>query len=1837
MSIGNAVEASQTVAPLEHVSELTGAKIRTFLFEVAEGVSNYKSLHSLTQQVEHQYHGRFLIELIQNAHDALPDVREIGCSSRIAIVLDPSDSLHGSLLVANDGQPFTSSNFERLSQLGQSDKDPQKSIGNKGLGFRSVLEISERPEVYSRAHPASERFDGYCFAFEPEVVHSLVSPMEELAAGLTIPLSPVSGAPLVDWQEGLISKFRARIRKEGADWLKAESKYLSPYLLPVPRKEIRSERVASLEKEGFATVVRLPLKSAEANKLVRELLARLSSSTLLFLERVSALELYVDGQSRQVVTRSVAHIGGPFGQQAIRITDGADEARNYYVWTREVRVEDAPFGFQAALKGLPGRWPEIQELPVSIAVRLQERPEAGVFSIYMPTELPTGGALYINAPFYGDMSRTAISFDDPYNLHLLQTAGELTAEVVRHQLAGMGQKEARAIVDMICPFGSDRHASERWQKILFAAVEGAGGSIDDESLILAESGWRPLNATSLVPETSAASILTEDRIRQHATFDIFHPCLSSRYAQLIELTTERYPGEGAYPQIADLEGTVASIASELHREGGDWNAFWNDVSLLLPNGQKELAKHEIILGSDGRLHKADGEGHVFFIPRQGTTDDADEQGFGGASGVPLSLQSSIAFLSETIEVYDPARPNVQTPLRSYLFNGGLVSQFRIETIFADVLQAATPPLPIAHNTSDAERCRDILSWSLRLIAGVVARGRGSDATLSLLRPIAVPCLGGWFAMSDASFGEGWPGTSGQLLGKYLSLLPGTVGRAALDRVLLPLNHSAWSESGHEARDLLRKGGVFDGLRLEEVGSAEWSSEFRASASAVTLPFVGPSSLTPDFWSDYRTQAERQLKVTYISPQAYTVGPVRHFPGMSRNDLGVEARLALYELMLQSLPNWPKGWDTQVFYKRTGYADKPTSSSALFHYLKTQKWLAILSAKEEVTWSQPSQRWHIPAEMISKRASHFAHLRALPYDLSRRFDTHEELADQMHRLGMPYLDLHSETGNPLLLNELVSAIGSDEAPDPNVLVGQIRDAWHRYRPGTNESVIARLPVRDQNRQLEAVLPDGLPCVYLPDRGTLASELGRFGLRVVEINTEDARALRDWFSSSYGSAVIPTSQLKVVPLIGETEWNGIAASPFDESDLGWLMVPMLALVSSHSQICSVHSNAFQERLALLKEACVEWAPQLDVAVMSGTEEIIRTPVFAHWDAGRKTILLSEACKSHPDEMCEALSLALKRDDLELPLRMILSGVNRVDEAPNNLPVMLSTLRVSDEQLRLVVEHLRGDVGHAARLIQILLHVIAPPEGVPDVSNAESDVDVEAGLSAAGVADSDAKVIFRLATQSQDVYSFGASVSRKLGGIPELSHWNDALVRLGRPKLLNREWMQQLQINLEEAQGLIKRIIAALVSRSGNAFSFRGFLTEYEDFPPKDLDLSEVYWSVDFAHTMEIVAQLVASWPGGDQVARSIRGATCALDLRQRLVEAGIDVERDPDECCRSNYQLVSRVMEALERMRQSWVVKTNGDGHAQEWRSARDSCVIAIKSEIDGRAYTTALTEADILSVAVGVHTYKEAGEFHDALAEASDLISLQVLLGLSSVDLENTDDRIAYQRAEAQRRRRVVSICGEEFDASEENRTALRQFVVDRIKFSELASAQPLDVGKAAGLLPIKAAMRHDRLGAGRAGGKKPATRQTKAVDEVVGLMGEIFVFEMLKRQYGAEVVTASSWVSGNSRYVFEDNAVDDGMGCDFSLSVRGRRFFVEVKATGGEDESFTLGSSEIALAMNLASERKARRGRFILVHVKNVLSRNPRAVVLPNPYDSKSSNVFTIEDADARIRYKSRP
>lgn len=90
------------------------------------------------QLTNKDYNDRQLLELLQNADDAGSDY--------VKIILN---SASRTLKVINSGTPFTLQGFRSLMIPNLSTKTKKQYIGNKGLGFRSILNWSEEVTVFS--------------------------------------------------------------------------------------------------------------------------------------------------------------------------------------------------------------------------------------------------------------------------------------------------------------------------------------------------------------------------------------------------------------------------------------------------------------------------------------------------------------------------------------------------------------------------------------------------------------------------------------------------------------------------------------------------------------------------------------------------------------------------------------------------------------------------------------------------------------------------------------------------------------------------------------------------------------------------------------------------------------------------------------------------------------------------------------------------------------------------------------------------------------------------------------------------------------------------------------------------------------------------------------------------------------------------------------------------------------------------------------------------------------------------------------------------------------------------------------------------------------------------------------------------------------------------------------------------------------------------------------------------------------------------------------------------------------------------------------------------------
>ena len=342
-----------TKQPADDILKLMQQRIDSYLV-TREDPSLYQSIRNMSQFVSDDYGNRFLIELIQNAHDAHSPERQDG---EISIVFAPDEGEFGCLYVANRGTGFTLKNVRAITNIALSSKPVNAGIGNKGLGFRSVLQICDWPEIHSVAgSPGAGCFDGYCFRFAQE------NDLREVGSA-----------------------------KDAASEMAAN---IPCWHIPVPLLGT-SPRVSRFAKEGFATVVKLPLKSADAVGLVSAELDRLLSLQTplhLFLSRIACISIEREPSQQVRLQRTILETWtlslqdwkppAPLELSKVRIGD-----IEYLV--ADWDVDDTAFRPQLeaslAKKEVPASWSDWEgRARVSLAVPLGPTLEKGTLYCFLP-------------------------------------------------------------------------------------------------------------------------------------------------------------------------------------------------------------------------------------------------------------------------------------------------------------------------------------------------------------------------------------------------------------------------------------------------------------------------------------------------------------------------------------------------------------------------------------------------------------------------------------------------------------------------------------------------------------------------------------------------------------------------------------------------------------------------------------------------------------------------------------------------------------------------------------------------------------------------------------------------------------------------------------------------------------------------------------------------------------------------------------------------------------------------------------------------------------------------------------------------------------------------------------------------------------------------------------------------------------------------------------------------------------------------------------------------------------------------------------------------------------
>ena len=433
------------------VEALWRIQINSIRDQIISGAKDYLEVANLAEHIGADYHGRFLIELIQNAEDPSRQATLTASglrSTRLIIVRTET-----AIAVLNQGTPFAEKDIKAITSLGLSTKNPETSLGNKGVGFKAVFQVTDSPEIYSAPKPGgsvwAEDANRFCMQEKPFSDDGFVRAITGI----------VEDELSRDPDRAKVFSELAGSRKP-TPYLIAELKRAAPFKFPKPLSlEDQHQRTDELgltrETVGrMSTMVVLPLLDRPATtEIVDAALDELTrsehpGSTLLFLAGIGRLWIFDRVKGHEVLLlrneKEKAYL-----ERGIEIRDVTTVQRNQSRMGRERRkarwwLATRRFGrfgsdpttsseeercVAEAVKDLRiGTWKDVRSAYVGVALphspylgeNLRPLGVDGMFCIGLPTHVLTGMPVWVNGPFHGHISRTSVDFKDQrYNRLIL--------------------------------------------------------------------------------------------------------------------------------------------------------------------------------------------------------------------------------------------------------------------------------------------------------------------------------------------------------------------------------------------------------------------------------------------------------------------------------------------------------------------------------------------------------------------------------------------------------------------------------------------------------------------------------------------------------------------------------------------------------------------------------------------------------------------------------------------------------------------------------------------------------------------------------------------------------------------------------------------------------------------------------------------------------------------------------------------------------------------------------------------------------------------------------------------------------------------------------------------------------------------------------------------------------------------------------------------------------------------------------------------------------------------------------------------------------------------------
>ena len=1720
------------------------------------GSSRDEAMRNLTKEAANLYAKRVLRELIQNAFDGASDAADV----RILLRLDLKAGEYGTLYVANNGRGFTRDNVDAVVSPAMSNKTPGNFIGHKGLGFRSVELLSDDVQIYSilgRVSDSKTTFDGYCFRFaDADDERNWLAQEDALA-----------DAPAV---VGRVHRLQ----------------------LPLPIDTAPSD-VASYAGEGYATVIKLPLRDADAAASAAEELRLLfdgSAPIALFLHRLSALTIErvdFEGKStRQSLSRQARPYPIPSLGEAIHVEEVEADQKRFLV--ARMQTDEARFRKSVeesvARRHPVERWADWTGSPtVSIALPLKGDADAGVYYAFLPMErrAPFSGCL--DAPFYPAANRRDLDLTVPLNAFLLDEIATLCLGL-SNGLADGGETRSELSMAAI-----DAIAWTDETERLIAACGQAGVEVGAVRLPAmrrsdVDDRWAALSEIYDWKE-DVHSYLSRNLMVRVCALPML-PRLGKLRLEAVQ-TLANVAGIGLYPAASSWKDWAPKIALDLAKRRklvrSDWETFYADLASL-PDALPHLRGQRIFRLEDGSLAPAnsqDSDGYELFVSVGQETRRRTR--IGSTTRVPpSSIVKKMRF----------ADPQLHWPATTAgpFFQAQLATEYNLPRVMAKLgrLMGRKPKRATAIAA---------LGWAFE--AWRSNRTPELDQAIKLANLLVPVSAGALKPAGQSWFSTGWRDTRGDLLSQFLEASPegAKTLRVLRDGLLEPWDDWPLKDRGAMAEWVLflRQLGARDGLQPTAYNALtrsvwDWTQFMSTDAGGPNVlatfgSWWRKASATTSPWNHFRYQSGE-----------YEASPLSALPGQAEyGQFSTGARLLYARLIVLTLAELPEAHFKTTFRRTSGNSDYHFGVSPLGAFLQQAAWLPV-GVADDLQWRRPTNAWHAPrADSLPRFVP--AIERSVRDIIDGSKAVLEALAGRLGLLGW---------NDPSSASRRLSALGrflSDGVAESeyDAFRKACREAWEDWASVTPLQALPptlTLVVLSQGKPRALPLSsDPRPAVFLsngadPMREQLVSALGHYVLPLpVKIIDVAAKALRARYGDSF-------------PLLSEADLrircDGRDLSLNDQTQLlagpgrEWLAEIAVLVLEFNEGLSSRNTSRTRQSLYDdFRKLRIQFASRVEVELDGRTGDLpdVLENVLAAPDDAFPTVIV-QAISPTIDwpligQISRALPLALRRPSLEFPLRVAFLEMARVQtDSILRKPSDDEVARALGQPLIRVQEIYRALRSTSQRLFETLAPVawvLLGPE-VAEALRAQQDRLLEdQQVFSVLTSNGGDQTLARNLLEACRVGDTLDEVRRSLG--IDLARFNTALVALGAP------WVPlTFEARLREQYGKRKE-----GRRSELEQRIRdGYVDAFD--AGDNLELYRRARTLDWATFDETWSDRLDGLPdetADDRIDRQLAGN---LPISTGRCDETLDSVRESNRVF-----LVSRI-ETVRRLVAAWCTK-RGQAIGTPWSSTQE--------EVLRTAVSSGALDFRSMSDATLAETLRRAGLWPPEMPVTTDLKAL----GISQDDL----NRRAREEEEAQRElektRRSIRFGDVQIDGGAERPLHL---VAETLHDSLGSKGFTHRSGKA-DLMAFK-----DGGGGGKPGSRTPKrTREPEYMTEeqrvLVGFAAEYAAYRYLKRT--VRNFPDAAWLSSMGTRFLGLPAGGDDDGFDFHVPrSKGPDLYYEVKGHRGDPGYVDLERSQVAAALSMASGRT---GVWSILYVPFATSPDLITVLeLQNPFAEASRQLY---------------